>query len=95
MTSSNSRLTAKIYGRVQGVGFRMFVQERARSLGLEGYVRNKYSPQRHVVVIAEGPQSSLEILLQHLKQGPALARVERIDVKWGQATNEFTGFNVR
>lgn len=94
MTTSNQRLTAKIYGRVQGVGFRVFVQEKARSLGLKGYVRNKYSPQRHVLVVAEGPANKLKTLLHYLEQGPSLARVERIDVKWSQATNEFSKFGI-
>jgi acylphosphatase len=94
MTETRERLEATLYGRVQGVGFRIFVQEKARALGLTGYARNRYAPQRHVEVVAEGPRPALEALLGHLQQGPPLARVERVDVQWGPATGEFTDFTV-
>ncbi len=94
MNMPDERLEAKIYGRVQGVGFRVFVQDKARSLGLTGYARNKYSPQRHVEVVAEGPRPALERLMRYLEQGPSLAYVERVDVKWGPATGEFSRFRV-
>ncbi len=94
MPEPMQRLEAAIYGRVQGVGFRMFVQEKARALGLTGYAKNKYAPQRYVEVVAEGPRPALETLLHYLEQGPALARVERVDVQWGPATGEFHGFSV-
>ncbi len=89
-----ARLEARIYGRVQGVGFRIFVQDKARALGLTGYARNKYAPQRHVEVVAEGPKPALEALLPWLEQGPPLARVEHVDVQWGAATGEFSTFSV-
>jgi acylphosphatase len=94
MMDSKQRLTAKIYGRVQGVGFRVYIQEKARFLGLTGYARNRYVSQRYVEVVAEGRKSNLEIFLDHLKQGPSLARVEHVDVQWGTATNEFNKFGV-
>lgn len=92
--NENARLTAKIYGRVQGVGFRVFVQDKARSLGVTGYARNRYSPQRHVEVVAEGPKAALQTLLYYLRQGPSLAYVEHIDVQWEPATHEFAGFSI-
>jgi acylphosphatase len=94
MNTSHQRLEAKIYGRVQGVGFRVFVQDKALALGLTGYARNKYAPRRHVEVVAEGPRSALQTLLHYLEQGPSLARVERVDVQWGSATGEFSSFRV-
>ena len=94
MTTDRERLEARIYGRVQGVGFRIFVQEKARALGLSGYAKNKYAPLRHVEVVAEGPRPALDTLLHYLEQGPPLARVERVDVQWGPASGEFHGFHV-
>lgn len=95
MTAVNQRLEAKVFGRVQGVGFRVFVQDKAHALGLSGYVTNKYFAQRHVVVVAEGPKPALQTLLHYLQQGPSLARVERVDVQWLPASGEFSGFTVR
>ena len=89
------RLEAKIYGRVQGVGFRVYVQDRAGSLGLTGYARNIYFPTRHVEVVAEGPNLALETLLRFLREGPQLSRVTQVDVQWGRATDEFRSFAVR
>ncbi len=94
MTTEVQRLEANLYGRVQGVGFRLFIQEKARALGLTGYARNRYTPQRYVEVVAEGPRPALEALLHHLEQGPPLARVDRVDVQWGPATGEFHHFAV-
>ncbi len=94
MNAPHQRLKAKIYGRVQGVGFRVFVRDKALAYGLSGYARNRYSPQRHVEVVTEGPEPALQTLLHYLQQGPPLARVERVDVQWRPASGEFSGFNV-
>jgi acylphosphatase len=88
------RLQAQVRGRVQGVGFRFFVQEEAARLGLTGYVRNA-SDGRRVEVVAEGPRASLERLLAALHRGPPMAFVERVDVTWLPARGELAGFDIR
>lgn len=90
---TNSRLHAVVSGRVQGVSFRYFVLEQALGLDLDGWVRNRWDGS--VEVTAEGPQPKLEILLQALRQGPPMARVEDVDFTWMEPTGEFIGFNVR
>ncbi|HEY0069337.1 MAG TPA: acylphosphatase [Chloroflexia bacterium] len=77
-------LRAVVRGRVQNVGFRMFVLDAARGLGLAGYVRNEYDGS--VSVAAVGAVHTLERLLADLRRGPSQARVERVDVEW-QAGN--------
>jgi acylphosphatase len=97
MTSSpdeQQTLRALVRGRVQGVGFRFFVEAEAAALGLRGFVRN-LSNGSTVEVVAEGPISDLETLLAALRQGPALAYVERVDVSWAAATGEHDGFRIR
>jgi acylphosphatase len=91
---STGRLEARVRGRVQGVGFRDFVQSEATLLGLAGYVRNA-SGGRAVEVVAEGPRSDLERLLAALRRGPPMAYVEGVDASWGPAGGEFAGFAVR
>lgn len=71
------RLHVRISGRVQGVGFRWFVREEARRLGLSGCVTNLRSGE--VEVNAGGEQSSLERLRRALMVGPAGAQVERVE----------------
>ncbi len=80
-----------IRGRTQGVGFRAFVRDHARSLGLTGIARN-LSDGVTVEVIAEGPRDALELLLASLRQGPPMAYVERVDALWREATGGYAGF---
>jgi acylphosphatase len=86
-------LHAVVRGRVQGVGFREFVYMRARFLGLRGYVRN-LPDMRSVEVVAEGERASLEQLLDYLREGPRAARVDGIDVTWGEPSGRHTTFGV-
>ena len=67
-----------VVGRVQGVGFRYFTERTARALGLVGWVRNR--PDRSVEVYAEGPADRIDELQTHLRNGPPMARVERLNV---------------
>jgi acylphosphatase len=87
------RLHATVEGRVQGVGFRYFTQERAVFLGLSGWVRNRWNGT--VEVIAEGPQSDVEILLKAIQRGPHAGTTQNVKSDWQEATGEFTGFRIR
>lgn len=87
------RLHAFVEGRVQGVGFRFFVRDVARRLGLKGWVRNL--PDGRVEVVAEGPEGLLQEFLQRLQQGPRLAFVAQVRFTWQPATDEFQEFEIR
>lgn len=87
-----ARLHAIVEGRVQGVGFRYFVLEVADSLGVTGWVRNRWDET--VEVMAEGDPAALEKLLAALKRGPRASFVTEIKVEWQSATGEFGGFRV-
>lgn len=93
MDDSEVSLHAVVRGRVQGVNFRQFVFTRARFLGLRGYVRN-LSDGCSVEVKAEGPRSALEQLLEYLREGPRMARVDAVDVTWGEATGACRQFDI-
>jgi acylphosphatase len=71
------RLHVLVRGRVQGVGFRWFVRETARELGLAGWVRNR--PDGTVEVAAEGSANLLDQLRRELLQGPPGAVVASLD----------------
>jgi len=92
-TEDRVRLSATVYGFVQGVGFRYFVVREAGRLGLRGYVRN--TPEGNVDVVAEGPRASLEQLVQKLWKGPDGAYVERVETAWGPAQGNYSGFHIR
>lgn len=66
----------RVTGLVQGVGFRWFVRNEARSRGLAGSVRNL--PDGSVQVIVRGPEPALASLEEALRKGPAGSRVDRV-----------------
>jgi len=88
-----ARLHAYVEGRVQGVGFRYFVEETAIALSLKGWVRNRWDGS--VEVVAEGDRQSLEKLLTALRRGPRAALVSDVRPEWSPASGEFQNFHVR
>jgi acylphosphatase len=92
-TEPQERLSARITGRVQGVGFRNFTRTRARRLGVTGWVRNERDGS--VRLEAEGEREGLDALAEAVHQGPRMARVENVEMDWGNATDEFETFRVR
>jgi acylphosphatase len=91
-TGGVKRLHAVVEGSVQGVGFRGYVLEKAQLLSLTGWVRNCWNG--NVEVLAEGPQLSLENLLEGLKKGPSMSHVTNVQIEWSTATGEFSSFFV-
>jgi acylphosphatase len=83
-----------IYGDVQGVYFRAFAAQKAKALGLKGYVQNL--PRRDSIeVVAEGERSRLEELLTYLNMGPPAARVERVFTNWSAPSGRYTEFSIK
>lgn len=88
-----TRLHADIEGRVQGVGFRYFTQERAVFLGLTGWVRNRWNGT--VELTAEGSKTDLEILLKAVQRGPRAGTTQNVKFEWLEASGEFSSFRIR
>lgn len=81
-----------VNGRVQGVGFRWFVEREARSLGLSGWVRNRADGS--VEVLAAGTNEQLNRLYDVLKQGPRAARVDDVDVEEAAPLSDMGTFRI-
>ena len=92
--SNLSHVKATAYGQVQGVFYRAFTLRVAKSLGLNGYVRN-LSKTRVVEVCAEGERAKIEELLMLMEAGPPESLVERIETEWSEFTGQFANFNIR
>ena len=90
---SRRRLQAFVSGRVQGVGFRYFVQRTAVEFGVTGWVRNRRDGK--VEVLAEGEHSDLARFTAALRRGPPSSSVTEMDMDWADATGEFRGFAIR
>ena len=80
-------LNCQVAGRVQGVFFRKETQQQAAALGLTGWVRNL--PDGRVEVLASGEEQALQQLGVWLENGPALAKVTKLD----QAYLEYQSFD--
>ena len=83
----------KIYGRVQMVLFRDSTRRQAKKLGLVGWVMNE--SDNTVKAVAEGEEEQLKELIKWCYNGPMLARVEKIDIDWQEATGQFKKFEIR
>lgn len=87
-------LHAVVRGRVQGVGYRDFVQRNAVRLGLRGWVRNR-EDMRSVELVASGPREALERLVVRLREGPRFAHVSEVETDWSAAGEPVSGFEIR
>jgi len=81
-----------VRGRVQGVGFRWFVEREARMLGVAGWVRN--NADGAVEVLAQGTREQLSALFNRLLQGPRAARVDDVDASEVPPTKGLTTFRI-
>jgi acylphosphatase len=99
MTNSpynESQVQARIFvvrGRVQGVGFRWFVEREACMLKVTGWVRN--NPDSTVEVLAQGTRDQLAGLHSRLREGPRASRVDNVDVCDVEPTPGLTSFQIR
>ena len=67
-----------VRGRVQGVGFRAFVEETAFDLGLKGWVRNRRDGT--VEAVAAWASTAVDALIEAVRRGPRMARVDAVDI---------------
>lgn len=80
-----------ISGRVQGVGFRFYMERKARELGLAGWVRNRRDGSVESVV--QGSAQAVEAMVAWARQGPPSAVVSEVRISEGEG--EFGRFEVR
>ena len=81
-----------VRGRVQGVGFRWFVEREARLLGVAGWVRN--NSDGAVEVLAQGSREQLSALYDRLQKGPRAARVDQVEASEAKLTENLTTFRI-
>lgn len=80
-------------GRVQGVGFRFFVESRAAAEGVHGWVRNLADGR--VEALIEGDQESVDRVEAAIRRGPAGSEVEDVAVEITVPSGRATGFSIR
>ena len=70
-----------VRGRVQGVGYRAFVEYEALTRGIEGWARNRRSGS--VEAVFAGPPDAVEAMIEACRRGPSVARVDALDQRDG------------
>ena len=81
-----------VRGRVQGVGFRWFVEREAHILGIAGWVRNNHDGS--VEVLAQGTRDQLSGLHCRLREGPRAARVDAVEVSDARGVAGLNSFRI-
>jgi acylphosphatase len=98
MASSNDQSRAQarrflVRGRVQGVGFRWFVEREAHIVQIAGWVRNNHDGS--VEVLAMGTREQLAGLRSRLQEGPRAARIDHVEESEAEPVAGLTSFQVR
>ena len=91
MSENKRTVHIRVEGRVQGVGYRAFVEMRAAELGLTGWVRNRRDGS--VEAVLQGSPAAVEAILDACRAGPPASRVARLDII-GEGVGAFEGFEV-
>ena len=82
-----------ITGQVQGVGFRYFTTDLARSYGVNGWVKNLATGDVEVKV--EGDKGAVSGFLKELKIGPRHGHISNFQIEWKPYEGKFDSFQVR
>ncbi len=93
MAEGNRSALIRCRGRVQGVGFRFFVQREGDRLGLHGGAHNEWDGS--VSVWVQGPVAVIEHLVQLLHVGPLSAHVDQVTIEWDAPATDLARCEVR
>lgn len=82
----------KIFGRVQGVFFRDYTQEKATELGLHGWVKNM--PDGTVEALIQGAEPEIEKMIAWFHEGSPSSQVEKVDITWLEPADLAESFEI-
>ncbi|MER9367976.1 acylphosphatase [Mesorhizobium sp. M0518] len=92
MTGHRRKVQARIYGNVQGVGFRAWARDEATGLGLAGWVCNEADGA--VTTQIAGLDEAVSTMIKRLWEGPAGASVSKVDIEELAAGEAFVGYRI-
>jgi acylphosphatase len=90
-----------IKGDVIGVGFRAWMKIQAKILGVKGWVRNAFDrpeifgPSGGVEAVIQGEEEILKKMIELLKQGPPVSRVDEVEVNWQEVKEIYNEFEIK
>ncbi|EJC79559.1 acylphosphatase [Rhizobium leguminosarum bv. trifolii WSM2297] len=92
MSAHDEAVRVRVYGRVQGVGFRMWARDEALRLGLTGWVRNEVDGS--VAALIAGPDIAISTMIERFSRGPTGASVSGVETEATQLAEMPTGFRI-
>ena len=92
MSNRQRAVQARVYGRVQGVSYRIWARSEAIRLGIAGWVRNESDGS--VTARMAGADAAVSSMIERLWKGPAGASVSRVDVEELSSWNAPTSFTI-
>ncbi len=92
MSKEIVRVRIRVYGIVQGVGFRYYAKWNAIKLGIKGYAENL--PNGSVEILAEGTKENVEKFIEIIKKGPPAAYVERVEIAYEEPKGDYDYFYI-
>lgn len=90
-----------IKGDVIGVGFRAWCKIQAKMIGVSGWVRNVYDRPEvfgiygGVETVVQGDEQNVNLMIETVKKGPPVARVDEVEIFWQDPKEVFDGFEIR
>jgi acylphosphatase len=87
------KLHITIIGRVQGIGYREFVRQKAGMLGIKGYVKNLRTGD--VEIIAHGDEKKMDEFLKLCRRGPIGAAITELKSEEDSSDEEYEYFDIR
>jgi acylphosphatase len=85
-------ISCVVHGKVQGVGYRAYIEGVASELSLTGYIKN--NPDGTVLVVAQGVPDSLKTFVECIHEGSVLSVVEAVQVSWIDEDVTYQDFSV-
>ena len=82
-----------IKGDVIGVGFRAWTKIQAKITGVNGWVRN--NEEGFVETVIQGDEEKVKSIIESIKQGPPVSRVDDVEIYWQDPPEVFEGFEIR
>ncbi|MFZ3085525.1 MAG: acylphosphatase [Candidatus Hydromicrobium sp.] len=83
----------ELFGRVQGVGFRYFVESIASKYDISGYVRNTFDGK--VEIVCQGEEEDLKQFIDEIKKGPAFSAVTDIKIEEIKDSKKYSIFDIK
>ena len=90
-----------IKGDVIGVGFRAWTKIQAKMISVNGWIRNSFEhPDKFgngggVEALFQGEDAKVEEIVEKIKEGPPVSRVDDVELYWQNIKEVFEGFEIR